>query len=577
MNINELLTTNTIIFIIAIFTIIGFALLIFRILLKKHLQEIESILTQTKNDREKLLNEFHNISKTEKEIYLETLAKKEKETSELFVTLNKKHNEDIEQILTNHKEEEAKLLNEFHDTIKTEKEIYLETLAKKEKETSELFVTINKKHDEDIEQIRLRYRDELRQQLDVFYHTLKSYFKEGIGDSINNNFRTLLLPMINKRDSSLESFHTTGDLPATINWGTDLDPIVFSKIDLPVDTAGNILVSSISSILPGSVSAISMMQGAKGLFRATVSPSNLIRYTKDGTYSSMVQGMKGISSHSGFTQANNIGDFTPIAIMQLLSIVTGQYYLNGITKQLNSIAGRIEQLIELHHNEKIALVQSNYLRLIELSKKNVYGLEDLVEIRMIIKDTYSTYKEYTNLVNRINPAAFELVISNNIRARTMINELKTEFDKSNIKLNVDILLQTQKTLLAARLMELKANVSASQASYDRISNMNHLLDNIKKINSDFSQDKENIIKIFKSLKDIAHKIKDDYALTKSSNYDAKELERMYTNQIDEIINEVGEIASDATNAHTELVKKLNEKKDLFFIIDNGGKRHLLNP
>ena len=95
MNINELLTTNTIIFIIAIFTIIGFALLIFRILLKKHLQEIESILTQTKNDREKLLNEFHNISKTEKEIYLETLAKKEKETSELFVTLNKKHNEDI--------------------------------------------------------------------------------------------------------------------------------------------------------------------------------------------------------------------------------------------------------------------------------------------------------------------------------------------------------------------------------------------------------------------------------------------------------------------------------------------------
>jgi len=126
-------------------------------------------------------------------------------------------------------------------------------------------------------------------------------------------------------------------------------------------------------------------------------------------------------------------------------------------------------------------------------------------------------------------------------------------------------------------MELKANVSASQASYDRISNMNHLLDNIKKINSDFSQDKENIIKIFKSLKDIAHKIKDDYALTKSSNYDAKELERMYTNQIDEIINEVGEIASDATNAHTELVKKLNEKKDLFFIIDNGGKRHLLNP
>jgi hypothetical protein len=104
------------------------------------------------------------------------------------------------------------------------------------------------------------------------------------------------------------------------------------------------------------IAAVSILN-PNGLFTATVSPQLLTKFVADGTFSTMVREGGRIVKHAGF-QSISTTVFAPIAIMQLLSMVTGQYYMNGITKQLKSIDKKINLLIKFHHTEKISKLMS---------------------------------------------------------------------------------------------------------------------------------------------------------------------------------------------------------------------------
>lgn len=108
----------------------------------------------------------------------------------------------------------------------------------------------------------------------------------------------------------------------------------------------NPAISVGSKILPATVtSAAFKAMNPSGLFKATAPLSDLVRYSND-TFSSIVKQGGKIVAHSGFVAADAVV-FAPMIIMQVLSIITGQYYLNGITKQLNEIHKAIQHLIHL--------------------------------------------------------------------------------------------------------------------------------------------------------------------------------------------------------------------------------------
>jgi hypothetical protein len=86
-----------------------------------------------------------------------------------------------------------------------------------------------------------------------------------------------------------------------------------------------------------------------GLYSATVSPEVLMKYA-DGTVGSIVTKGGKIIKHSGFISAET-AVFAPMIVMQVLSIITSQYYLNGINKQLETILCELNKLKRLNYSE----------------------------------------------------------------------------------------------------------------------------------------------------------------------------------------------------------------------------------
>ena len=86
-----------------------------------------------------------------------------------------------------------------------------------------------------------------------------------------------------------------------------------------------------------------------GLFTASVSPDKLMQYS-DGSLGSIVQNSGGeIAEHAGFNSAE-AAVFAPAIVMQMLSIITSQYYLNGLNEQLQIIQTELNRLKNLNYS-----------------------------------------------------------------------------------------------------------------------------------------------------------------------------------------------------------------------------------
>lgn len=128
-----------------------------------------------------------------------------------------------------------------------------------------------------------------------------------------------------------------------------------------------------------------------GLFRSTVSAGTLMTYA-DGTISSIVKDGGKITSHAGFLAAG-ASVFAPIVIMQVLSMITGQYYMNGIAKQLEAINRQIYQIKKLFINKDIGEISGIYLHLKELMDKTSYSQVDLITISNLRTNIYKLQEQ----------------------------------------------------------------------------------------------------------------------------------------------------------------------------------------
>lgn len=136
----------------------------------------------------------------------------------------------------------------------------------------------------------------------------------------------------------------------------------------------------------------SVAYSANGLYTATANTGSLMTYG-NGSLSSITMNGSQFGSHAGFVSANP-AVFTPILAVQFASMLTGQYYFKGLTKQLTSVQKGINELISLHHNERLAKLRYINTKTNELNNRNFFTTEDYVIVDRLKYDLSIIRFEY---------------------------------------------------------------------------------------------------------------------------------------------------------------------------------------
>ncbi len=172
-----------------------------------------------------------------------------------------------------------------------------------------------------------------------------------------------------------------------------------------------------------------------GLFTATAPLSELMKY-KDGTVGSIV--MKGgkLSSHAGF-QEIVLTAANPAAVigagMQAMAMISGQYYMDKISKQLDGIEHGIERLIGFHHDENIGKLRSIENRMREIVNKTHVDDTDIITLQSGIRDADSILIEYSSRLERLSKTG-EIT---EIQVRRLRSRISAAKELQNLRANTE--------------------------------------------------------------------------------------------------------------------------------------------
>jgi hypothetical protein len=141
-----------------------------------------------------------------------------------------------------------------------------------------------------------------------------------------------------------------------------------------------------------------------GLFAATAPLTELMKY-KDGTIGSIVVKGKKIAGKAGFKEIALSAANPAVAVgagMQAMAMISGQYYMDKISKQLDGIEHGIERLIEFHHDESIGKLLSIEHRMKEILRKKHVDETDIIALQSGIREADSVLMEYSTRLERLS-------------------------------------------------------------------------------------------------------------------------------------------------------------------------------
>jgi len=140
------------------------------------------------------------------------------------------------------------------------------------------------------------------------------------------------------------------------------------------------------------------------LFTTSATISDLMKYS-DGTFSSITRNGNKFSTHQGFTEvlANKVNPVAVLGIaMQAMAMISGQYYMHQISKQLKSVDKKLNKLIGYHHDEKIGKLRNINQELTNIvSKKNV-DANDIISCQNMYKQCGEIFFEYFTRFEGVN-------------------------------------------------------------------------------------------------------------------------------------------------------------------------------
>ncbi len=239
---------------------------------------------------------------------------------------------------------------------------------------------------------------------------------------------------------------------------------------------GVVAKSALSSALGGTTQLGSVAAvNPNGIFTATVSPELLTKFG-DGTYSTMIHGSKGIVQNAGY-QAASTSVFAPLIVFQAMSIVTGQYYLQGITKQLENIDRKIERLVNLHHVERLAKIRHSVNLVKKLSKINHPNIEDMVSLKMMQNEIGIIHEEYAHQLSTLD--LDDLKNSEKWNTSAKIEELYTKVNNASVDFNLNMAITTDEVLHLITLIEIVLNSRMSDHVKNRAMRLGELMNKVR--------------------------------------------------------------------------------------------------
>jgi len=210
---------------------------------------------------------------------------------------------------------------------------------------------------------------------------------------------------------------------------------------------GNVSQTALQVANQGMTVAQIAKQAPNGLFTATTNPSNLSKFA-NGSTSTMVRDSSGrLAEHAGFADIGLSVSVNPAIIlsagMQVMSAVSGTYYLHKINAQITDMDAKLEELLNIHHDTNIGRLIAARKGLSEIASRNFVDATDLSAIRNYKKTSDEIHEEYTYRLERLE------------------SELNMEIDSkaegkklSDINFTMTIAFEANKLSLYAELIEI---------------------------------------------------------------------------------------------------------------------------
>lgn len=168
---------------------------------------------------------------------------------------------------------------------------------------------------------------------------------------------------------------------------------------------GNISQTALQVANQGMTLAQIAKQAPNGLFTATANPANLSKFA-NGTTSTMVRDASGrLVEHAGFAEVGLRASMMNPAIylsagMQVMSAVSGTYYLKEINAQITDMDAKLEELQRFHHDTSIGRLIAARKGLSEIANREFVDITDLSAIRNYKKTADEIHEEYIYRLKR---------------------------------------------------------------------------------------------------------------------------------------------------------------------------------
>jgi hypothetical protein len=189
-----------------------------------------------------------------------------------------------------------------------------------------------------------------------------------------------------------------------------------------------------------------------GLFTATAPIQDLMKYA-DGTVGSIVMEGKKIAEHAGFAEVA-LKAVNPAAVlgasMQAMALVSGQYYMNEISKQLKSVDQKLDKLIGYHHDEKIGILRNVNRELSEITSRANIDAADIIACQNMGKQCGEIYYEYYTRLEGVSVDAKERWLNKQKELR----DLGASIDDSEINLSIQMCFQASMLREKCKLSEI---------------------------------------------------------------------------------------------------------------------------
>ncbi len=272
------------------------------------------------------------------------------------------------------------------------------------------------------------------------------------------------------------------DTPASVQRPTGMLAIV-EKIEIASRSGQSLMLSSVDSSTAlstkrfqeitarGSAIGANLVQGAmpalaqaqtlaqiaqaapNGLFTATAPLTELMKYS-DGTVASMVMEGGKIANHSGFQQVA-LSVANPAAVvgagMQAMAMISGQHYMDKISKQLDGIEHSIEWLIGFYHDENVGKLRSVEKQMKRIIDKKHVDDTDIIALQSGIREAESVLMEYKTRLERLSKTG-EIT---DVQVRALWSRLSAAKELKNLRENTEkheLYYSFQICLFASKLM-----------------------------------------------------------------------------------------------------------------------------